>query len=131
MIGLDTNVLLRAVANDDPVQSPRARALLSSLSKPAAAVVNVVTLVEFAWTLRSRYRYRRSEIDRIIELLLRSPVDLVLERDAVNEALVRCRDEGLDFADALVGELNLAAGCKTTWTFDHKASTSTAFGAVP
>jgi predicted nucleic-acid-binding protein len=131
MIGLDTNILLRAVTNDDPVQSPHAREILSSFTPDRQAVINVVTLVEFAWTLRARYRYRREEIGEIIEQLIRSKAYLVLERGAVIEALVRSKDDGLDFADALVGELNLAAGCKATWTFDHKASSSAAFAPAP
>ncbi|MDP3256314.1 MAG: PIN domain-containing protein [Bosea sp. (in: a-proteobacteria)] len=131
MIGIDTNILLRAVTNDDPVQSPLARKLLLDFSHQRPGVLNVVTLVEFAWTLRSRYRYRRSEILEIIEQLLRSRAYLVVERSAISEALARSRDEGLDFADALLGELNLAAGCKTTMTFDLKASISTAFSPAP
>ena len=131
MIGIDTNILLRAVTNDDPVQSPLARKLLLEFSDQRQGVLNVVTLVEFAWTLRSRYRYSRSEILEIIEQLLRSRAYLVVERSAISEALARSRDEGLDFADALLGELNLAAGCKTTMTFDRKASISTAFSPAP
>jgi len=131
MIGLDTNVLLRAIVNDDAIQSSQARSLLSGLTKPGEAAVSVVTLVELAWTLRARYRYRGDEICEIVEQLLRSRTYHVSERDAVNAALVSCREEGLDFADALVGRLNRAAGCATTVTFDGKASMSTLFSPVP
>jgi len=130
MIGLDTNVLVRAATDDDPKRSPRARSFLSRLSSARPGVVNSVVLAEFAWTLKSGYGYSRIEIADAIERMLRSPSYRVLDREAVSVALHICRDEGLDFADALLGEINRLSGCETTVTFDERASRGSAFHAL-
>jgi predicted nucleic-acid-binding protein len=130
MIGLDTNVLLRAVTQDHPQQSPVARALIEKLEEANPGYVNVVVLVEFGWSLRTRYKYERGAIIDTIEAMLASAAFVVSDRDAVNAALSLSRDEGLHFADALIGELNRVAGCSTTMTFDHVASKRGAFTEV-
>jgi predicted nucleic-acid-binding protein len=84
-------------------------------------VLNSVVLAEFAWTMRRGYRYDRLEIVEAIEGIMRSPGLVTLDRDAINAAINRCREENLHFADALIGELNRSAGCATTLTFDGKA----------
>ena len=127
MIGLDTNILLRAVTQDDAVQTPIARALIGSLDESNPGYVNIVVLAEFIWNLRNRYKYEREAINEAIESMLQSAAFVVSDRDAVNAALSRCRDEGLQFADAIISELNCAAGCTTTMTFDRLSSKRAAF----
>ena len=127
MIGLDTNVLLRAVTRDDPVHSPLARTLIGALDEARPGYINIVVLVEFSWSLRTRYKYERGAIIDAVEALLQSAAFVVASRDAVNAALARSRDDGLHFADALIGELNRVAGCHTTMTFDKPASKRAAF----
>ncbi len=130
MIGLDTNILVRAATNDDAIRSPKARAIISALTPGQPAVVNSVVLAEFAWTLRTGYGYKRSEIVDAIEKMMQSPCYVAPDRGAINAALIRCQSEHLDFADALIAELNLEAGCTKTQTFDEECSASSAFEAV-
>jgi len=127
VIGLDTNILLRAVTQDDAVQTPIARALIGSLDESNPGYVNIVVLAEFIWNLRNRYKYEREAINEAIESMLQSAAFVVSDRDAVNAALSRCRDEGLQFADAIISELNCAAVCTTTMTFDRLSSKRAAF----
>jgi predicted nucleic-acid-binding protein len=127
MIGLDTNVLLRSVTRDDPVQSPIARRLIATLDEANPGYVNTVVLAEFVWNLRTRYRYARDQILTAIEALLQSAAFVIADRDGVNAAVSRSRDDGMEFADALIGELNRQAGCRTTVTFDRTASKGGAF----
>lgn len=127
MIGLDSNILLRAVTRDDVEQSPKARALIASLDGSRPGYVNSVVLVEFAWSLKTRYKYERLQVVSAVEALLKSAGFVVADRDAVNAAVTRCTDDGLHFADALIGELNRVAGCETTMTFDLPASQRSAF----
>ncbi len=129
MMGLDTNVLVRAATNDDAVHSPKARAIIAGLTPGDPAVINAVVLVEFAWTMRG-YGYRRNEIVAAIEKMLQSPCYVAPNRGAINAALVRCQSEGLDFADALIGELSLEAGCGATLTLDQGCLSSTALRPV-
>lgn len=131
MIGLDTNILVRAITGDEAEQSSRAKACLAGLTPEVPGLVNPVVLAELAWSLRAGYGYQRLEIARIIERLLASPSYAVRDRDAVSAAVHRCFDEGLHFADALIGELNRASGCLKTWTFDHEAVRSSCFDFPP
>ena len=130
MIGLDTNILLRAATDDDKVLSPIARKILAGLSPERPGVVNSGVLAEFAWTLRTAYGYSRTEIANAIENMLRSRSYRICDRGAVSCAIVSCHDERLDFADALIGQLNRAEGCETTLTFDERAARGSAFGAA-
>jgi predicted nucleic-acid-binding protein len=122
MIGIDSNVILRAITGDDPIQSPIAQRFLAALSSDRPGIINPVVLVEAAWTLRARHKYPKREIMKHIEEFMRSTSYHVLDRDAVSEALLVSALHPIEFADALIGELNQLAGCTTTMTFDEAAS---------
>ena len=127
MIGIDTNIHLRAALDDDASQSPRARAVLSALTAEEPGVINSVTLAEFVWTLRRGHGYERGEIVDAVRSMLRSSAYVFVDRRAVLAAVSRCQAESLGFADALIGEINRAAGCAVTLTFDGKAGKTDLF----
>jgi predicted nucleic-acid-binding protein len=127
MIGLDSNVILRAITGDDPVQSSLARRFLSGLSDEKPGVLNAVVLAEIAWTLRTKHKYRKQEVLDRIEDLMRSNAYHVVDRNAVIQAMEICAEHAIDFADALIGEMNRSVGCETTMTFDQRASLTPAF----
>lgn len=130
MIGLDTNILLRAVTGDDPIQSPIARRIVQSLTEQRPGFVSVVVLSEFVWTLDRRYNYGPEDIARSIEAMLVSTCFVVAERDCVSRALLRAEEHQLSFADALICDLALAAGCASTVTFDRRAGLCPGFAAA-
>ena len=127
MIGLDSNIMLRAITGDDPGQSPMARRFLSTLSNEMPGVLNPIVLVEIAWTLRTRHKYRNLDVLGRIEALMRSDAYIIVERSAVIQALEISLEHAIEFADALIGELNRGIGCSTTMTFDQGASRSPSF----
>jgi predicted nucleic-acid-binding protein len=127
MIGLDSNIILRAITGDDPTQSLLARRLLDSLSTGAPAVINSIVLVEVAWTLRARHKYPKREILKHIERFMQSSAYKIIDRDAVSEALEISSRHSIEFADALIGEINRLVGCTTTVTFDEGASQAPGF----
>ena len=130
MIGLDTNVLIRHLTQDEPQHAERASALIEtacSIDEPG--YINRVVICEVVWVLERAYRYERSLIATCLETILRT-ADLRIENEkAAWAALARYRD-GYDFADALVGETNILAGVDKTYTFDKRASELGAFLAV-
>ncbi len=126
MIGIDTNILVRAFAADDPAQTERAVRLLDG-SEAAALSVNVVVLVEFAWTMRRVYRWDRDWVRVALNRIVRHPALVIQHRDAVLEAISLSDENADDFADRLIGALNRAAGCETTLTFDRDAAMSRDF----
>lgn len=120
MKGLDTNVLVRYLTQDDPSQFAAARDLLEEAERSDERLyVNAIVLCELVWVLRgTRYRRGRAEIVEALEKLLDVPLFELESRDQVAEALVDYRSGTGDFADYLIGRLNAAAGCRDTATFD-------------
>jgi predicted nucleic-acid-binding protein len=123
MIGLDTNVLIRHITQDDSVQSPRASALIEDrLSEDEPGFISVVTLAETAWVLDRSYRYSSAEIAAAIRGLLQTRTLVVENEIGVFLAMTALKQGRADFTDALIAALAGRAGCSTTMTFDRKAA---------
>ena len=124
MIGLDTNVLVRYVMQDDPRQSPRATRLIESLTADEPGFVPLVAVVELVWVLSGSYSLSRAQVSEALESLLRSK-ELVIDRAAlVTQAVNRYARGGSDFADALIERIATSKGCTATMTFDVGAAKS-------
>jgi predicted nucleic-acid-binding protein len=79
-------------------------------------------LCELVWVLASVHDDSRAQIAGVVEALASSR-DLRLEdHDLVQRALQDYRASNVDFADTLMGHVNLACGCEATATFDRKAA---------
>jgi predicted nucleic-acid-binding protein len=123
MIGLDSNILLRVLVNDDPVQSSVARsALQRQLTADQPGFVSVVVIAEIAWVLARRYRLSPLAIADAIEHVLESETLIVDREAAVFDAMAKVRLGLGSFGDALIGALNAEAGCERTLSFDRGAS---------
>lgn len=123
MIGLDTNVLVRYIAQDDAKQSPIATKLLETqCSADQPGFVGIVTLVELVWVAESCYSATRKEVSAIIRQLLESKQLSVQGAETVWKALYSFESGPADFADCLIEKLAVAAGCSHTVTFDKAAS---------
>lgn len=122
MIGLDTNVLVRYIMQDDARQSPLATALVESLTAETPGFVPLVAVVELVWVLASCYALNRAQLVSALEALLRTK-EIVLENAEVVWRAVRVyRGGSADFADCLVERSAAAAGCERTMTFDRGAA---------
>ena len=122
MIGLDTNVLVRYIMQDDTKQSPLANKLIESLSSEELGFVPLVSAVELAWVLSSAYELSRDQMVAAFEGLLRTK-ELKLERaEIVWKALRSFQRSNIDFAGALIAESAAAVGCTRTMTFDRGAA---------
>ena len=121
MIGLDTNVLVRYVMQDDPKQSQKASRLIESLTSEAPGFVPLVALIELGWVLIACYDLTREQVAQALDGLLRAK-EIVLERtEQVSQAL-RTFGSGADFADCLIERTSAATGCGKTMTFDTGAA---------
>ena len=123
MIGLDTNVVVRFLAQDDKLQSPIAARLMERLKPDDPGYVTSVVLAEITWVLARAYKTPRDEIADAVESLLRS-AELVIENaEAAYRALGRYRaSKSVDYADALIAETAALAGARETVTFDANAA---------
>lgn len=122
MTGLDTNIILRYVVQDDPVQFALVSRLIDGFTVDEPGFISMVVMTEIVWVLQSNYRSERREIERVIEALLRSR-ELRIERaDLVWQALRMYTRSNADFSDCLVQSCGHSAGCSETVTFDRNAA---------
>lgn len=122
MIGLDTNVLVRYIMQDDAWQSPKATRLIESLDQHTPGFISLVSVIELYWVLTFCYDLSDQQVKQALEALLRSKQIIVDRADQVLRAL-RVFEEGkADFADCLIERTASAAGCSATMTFDAGAA---------
>jgi predicted nucleic-acid-binding protein len=122
MIGLDTNVLVRYIMQDDPRQSSKATVLVESLDSHTPGFVGVVSLIELYWVLTSCYALTNEQVGRALGLLLRTKPLVVERADQVLRALRTFETGKADFADCLIERTAASAGCLQTMTFDRNAA---------
>ncbi len=122
MIGLDTNVIVRYLTQDDAVQSRKATEIVERrLTADRPGFVSIVAMIEAVWVLDRAYNLSPKEIAAAVERMLQTEVLLVENEQEVFVAMVALREGRGSFADALIAALGVRAGCKYTLTFDHKA----------
>jgi predicted nucleic-acid-binding protein len=122
MIGLDTNVLVRYLAQDDPVQSAKATALIERrLTEQDPGFISVVAMAETVWVLERAYGLADAGIAAAIERTLQVDALVVESEQEVFTAMVALKEGRGSFADALIGALGASAGCSHSLTFDRKA----------
>jgi predicted nucleic-acid-binding protein len=115
-ITADTNVLVRAVVQDDPAQARRAAKVLREAKLIAIALP---CLCELVWVLRKVYGFQNQDAARAIRTLLAAK-NVQLNRPAVDAGL-RMLDAGGDFADGVIAYEGNWLGGDTFVSFDKKA----------
>ena len=122
MIGLDTNIIVRYLTQDDPVQSPVATEIMEQrLSEDNPGFVSIVAVVETVWVLDRAYGLTPQEVAAAVERLLQADTLVVENEQDVFTAMIALKEERGSFADALIAALGARAGCEHTLTFDRKA----------
>ena len=122
MIGLDTNVLIRYLTQDHPIQSAKATEVMERRLTPEnPGFVSVVAMVETVWVLDRAYSLTAKEISAAVERLLQVEVLAIENEQEVFTAMVALKQGRGSFSDALIAELGTRAGCARTLTFDQKA----------
>ncbi len=122
MIGLDTNILVRYIVEDDPVELRKTTECIEQHLTPRNyGFISAVVIAEIACVLESVYGFTHTEIAAAIERILQIEL-LVVEHEAeVFLAMVALKRKHGAFADALIGRIHAQAGCSRTLTFDRKA----------
>ena len=122
MIGLDTNILVRYLTQDDPIQSVKARDVIErQLTDENPGFVSIVAMVETVWVLERAYELTTREIVRAVERILQTDVLVVENEQEVFTALIALKKGQGSFADAVIAALGARRGCSRTLTFDRKA----------
>jgi len=115
-IAADTNVLLRDVLQDDPVQSRLAR---KELEGAELVVISTPVFCEFVWVLRDLYRKPAAEVADAIRFLIDSE-NVVTDRATVDAGL-ELLDQGGDFADGAIAYEGQWLGADEYVSFDRQA----------
>jgi predicted nucleic-acid-binding protein len=122
MIGLDTNVVLRYIMQDDVKQSRAATRVMEGLTEDQPGFLSSVCLAELVWVLESAYALERKQVVEVLSNLIDIDV-LKIDRPSVVAAAVRqFKDGKADFADCLIERSSAHAGCSRTVTFDRSAA---------
>lgn len=131
MIGIDTNVLLRWLVQDQMIGdlALQQQQALSSVFETGdePLFINEIVVVEIAWVLKQRAKLSKDQIVVVVERLLNLTKAVVKDRDILIAALHRYARLPGDFPDHLIGEINARNGCRTTLTFDKAAAKSEYF----
>jgi predicted nucleic-acid-binding protein len=123
MIGLDTNILVRFLTEDDPIQSAQARRIIErKLTEHNPGFVSLATILETTWVLESVYQRSRQQVAEAIHRILQVETFVIQNEQEVYTAMIALQTGQGSFDDALIAALGQWAGCTSTLTFDKKAS---------
>ncbi len=121
MIGVDTNVLVRFLVEDDPLQHGLARNFFSKRSAEDPAFVSAIVIAETVWVLRRNLKLSASTVSNLIQNLLAAD-RLVVEFTEELDALLSGDLPETDIADYLIAWSATRGGCQKTVTFDKTAA---------
>lgn len=122
MIGIDTNILVRYLTQDDIEQAQIAGQIFDSYAASHNSLfVNNVVMCELIHVLEKGYRYNTEEIGKVIKQILSTEEFAFENQKLLWLALNQYIQNRLDFSDALIGEINKEFGCSKTLTFDQTA----------
>ncbi len=115
MIGVDTNVLVRAYLEDDKKQSKEAQQFLKEAAQENSLFISSYAILEFVWVLKVK-GYNRKKIHEAVTSLTDSYGVIISQRDIVLEAITKYLNGKADFGDYMIlvdGEKNKSHKLKT------------------
>ncbi|MGA3042981.1 MAG: type II toxin-antitoxin system VapC family toxin [Bryobacteraceae bacterium] len=120
MRGLDTNVLVRYITADDAIQAAVVEKLMEQSSLAGQPLfIPLVVLCELVWVLSRSHGQVKAEIIQVLANILETRLFEVESDSLVRRSLDAFRSGKGDFADYLIGEMCLKAGCEDCVTFDR------------
>jgi predicted nucleic-acid-binding protein len=129
MRGLDTNILVRFLTDDEPTQSGITRRLIEAAEAEGDTFhISILVLAELVWVLRGgRHAFSRAEVADALDAILDAAVFEIQSRDLVRRAAAAFRAGPAEFSDYLIGEIDRRSGCTATLTFDRRLAAAEGF----
>ena len=122
MIGLDTNIIIRYLTQDNEIQSKLATKLIEeTISIENPGFITLLTLVEISWVLETCYKQNKTDICNVLNEILVTKQLQVEKKESAFLALKQSKTLNADFSDALIFVISDKEGCEKTLTFDKKA----------
>lgn len=110
MIGLDTNVIVRYIMQDDAKQATKATQLIESLNADEPGFIALVSVIEVYWVLTSCFGLTGEQVAQALSAMLRIKQLRVEQAEQVLRALKVFASGKADFADCLIERT--AASCR-------------------
>jgi predicted nucleic-acid-binding protein len=121
--GLDTNVLVRWIVDDDPRQATRVQRLFEEVRELRSPLfVPSTVMLELEWVLRSRYKLDKAAVLGAFNALLETQELEFQDEPALERALSLYRQSSADFADCMHAGQCGSAGRAPMITFDDTAA---------
>jgi predicted nucleic-acid-binding protein len=127
VIALDTNVLVRYLVQDDPVQSPKAEQILEGLSESSRAFVSCVVLCEVFWVLKTSYRLSKESLIHVLDMIVSVTILDIEHHGSCLRALQAYQSGRADFSDYLIQAIASHYGHDRLLTFDKTAGLDEGF----
>ncbi len=128
MIGVDTNVLVRYLTQDDPGQARKIDTFVATaIERGDRLQVDDIVLCELVWVLRAAYRFGKPVIAAALDKVMSTGIFAFDDRELLRSALNDYRNGSGDFSDYVIGRRNLRAGCEHTVTFDRPLNRERSF----
>ena len=120
MIALDTNVLVRFLAQDDDAQFEVAAGLIEGCTSDAPGYVCREVIIELVWVLERAYKYSREDIaEALLSIVTASQLSVENAQD-IASVVNLYRDEGYDLADLMIRQSAQKSENRILKTFDQK-----------
>jgi len=121
-VGIDTNVLLRLLVDDDQGQRDAVLSFGEGLGDKYSGYITLISLVEMDWALRKQYGYSKLQSASALQKITQIRGVEIQSPDAVVRTIHDVESGNGDFADVLISHLCLEAGCNHVVTLDRKAA---------
>jgi predicted nucleic-acid-binding protein len=126
--GLDTNVLVRYLTDDDVVQSRRAADWIqTATTRGERCFISALVLCEMAWVLRGAYEVSKTDLLATLDRILATAQFVIGDKPIVRRAVEAYRTGRADFADYVIGAMHRHGQCDVTVTFDRRLKASPDF----
>jgi predicted nucleic-acid-binding protein len=120
VIGIDTNVLVRYLTQDDAAQARKVDVFLAeAIEEGSRLYVDDIVLCEMVWVLRGAYRLGKPAIVNVLDKVISTALFAFDDRESLRGAITDYRHGSGDFADYMIGRRNARADCEHTVTFDR------------
>ncbi|MEZ5479937.1 MAG: type II toxin-antitoxin system VapC family toxin [Thiolinea sp.] len=121
--GLDTNVLVRYLLDDDHLQTALARQFIQQAVTTGEPLhISLLTILETEWVLRSFGKCDKNTVIYALQALLETRDVLIEAEETLEQALHTYKNSKADFADCLMVSRYQRSGCHAMLTFDPKAA---------
>ena len=122
MTGIDTNVFVRYIVRDDESQALKADKIFADCSENSPALINQIVLVEIIRVLKRLYKYSKSDLLKVLELIIFNRDIKVLDSEEAKNAFFNYKKGKADFSDYLIAQINKKHKALCTITFDKFAA---------